>query len=119
MSTDFSEMWSQGCPVSPQWDCELELDSDDDNENENENNDSYEAGDSAAERGLKDYISEVSESSLWDSICDYLSPADVLVLRTAGPKWNNAKLYGKFQQLDARIASALNKISKTPSTRRR
>ena len=41
----------------------------------------------AAESGPKDYISKVSESSLWASIRDYLAPPDVLVMRTAGPKW--------------------------------
>ena len=49
--------------------------------------------------GPKDYISEESESSLWASIRDYLTPPDVLVMRTAGPKWNNAKLYGEFGAL--------------------
>ena len=32
----------------------------------------------------KDYISEVSESSLWASIRHYLTPSDILVFRTAG-----------------------------------
>ena len=55
--------------------------------------------DSAAESGTKDYINEVSESSWWALIRDYLTPPDVLVMRTAGPKWNNAKLYGEFAAL--------------------
>ena len=59
----------------------------------------YEACDSAAESGPKDYISEVRESSSWASIRDYLTAPDVLVWRTAGPKWNNAKLYGEFAAL--------------------
>ena len=42
--------------------------------------------------GPKDYISEVRESSLWASIQDYLTPLDVLSTRTAGLKWNCAKL---------------------------
>ena len=54
---------------------------------------------SAAESGPKDYISEVSESSLGASIRDYFTPSDILVLRTAGSKWNNAKLYGEFAAL--------------------
>ena len=62
-------------------------------------NDSCEAGDSADEGGPKDYISEVSESSLWASIRDYVAPPDVLIMRTAGPKWNHAKLYGEFASL--------------------
>ena len=36
-----------------------------------------------AQSGPKDYISEMSESALWASIRDYLTPPDVLVLRTA------------------------------------
>ena len=99
MSPDLGEMWRQGYPVSPQWEGGLELDSDDDNENENENNDSYEAGDSADEGGPKDYISEVSERSQWASIRDYLTPPDVLIMRTGGLKGNRAQLYGKFAAL--------------------
>ena len=45
------------------------------------------------------YISEIRESSLWASIRDYLTPLDVLATRTAGLKWNCAKLYGKFAAL--------------------
>ena len=55
MSLDLGEMWRQG---SPQREGELELGSDD------ENDDSYVAGDSDDNVGPKDYISEVSESSL-------------------------------------------------------
>ena len=40
----------------------------------------------AAEVGAKDNISEVRGSSLWASLRDYLTPADVLVLRAAGAK---------------------------------
>ena len=53
----------------------------------------YDETDDAAE-GPKDYISDVRESSLWASLRDCLTPANVVVLRTAGPKWYNAKLYG-------------------------
>ena len=53
----------------------------------------------AAEECAKDYISDVRESSLWVSLRDCLSPADVLVLRTAGPKWYNAKLVDEFAEL--------------------
>ena len=48
------------------------------------------------ESSPKDYVSEVRESSLWASIRDYLTPLDVLAMRTAGLKWNCAKLYGEF-----------------------
>ena len=41
-------------------------------------------------------ISEERESSLWTSIQDYLTPLDVLATRTAGLKWNCAKLYVEF-----------------------
>ena len=95
MSSVLGEMWRQGYPVSPQWEGELELDADVENENENENDDSYVAGDSTDEGGPKEYISEVSESSLWASIRDYLTPPDVLIMRTAGSKWNHA-MYGKI-----------------------
>ena len=76
----------------------MELDSDTDYEDENEDEDdgSHDEFDSAAESGPKDHISEVSESSLRASIRDYLAPSDILVLCTAGSKWNNAKLYGEF-----------------------
>ena len=29
----------------------------------------------------------------------FLFPPDILAMRTAGPKWNNAKLYGSFADL--------------------
>ena len=61
-----------------------------------EKDDRNAAGDGDDEGGPKDCISEVSESSLWVSIRDFLTPPDVLIMRTAGPKWNQAKLYGKF-----------------------
>ena len=79
----------------------LELDSDNHYEHENEYEDdgSCEEFDSDAESGPKDYISEVSESSMWVSIRDYFTPSDVLFLRTAGSKWNNAKLYGEVAAL--------------------
>ena len=98
VSPDLGEMWRQGYPVSPQWEGELKMDSDVENENENENDDSDEAGDSADD-GLKDYLSQVSDSLLWFSILDFLTPSDVLILRTAGPKWNHAKLYWIFAAL--------------------
>ena len=34
--------------------------------------------------------------SHWDFIRDFLLPPDILAIRTAGPKWNHAKLYGLF-----------------------
>ena len=64
--------------------------------------DRFEVSDNA-EGDPKEYISEVRESSLWVSVRDCLTRADVmvlrLVLRTAGSKWNNAKLYGEFAAL--------------------
>ena len=39
------------------------------------------------------------ESSLWAPLCDCLTLADVLVMRSTGSKWNNAKLYGEFAAL--------------------
>ena len=59
--------------MSPQWEGGLELVSDNDYEDENEYEDdgSYEEFDGDAERGPKDYISDVSETSLRASIRDY------------------------------------------------
>ena len=52
---DFGEMWRQGFPVSPQWEGDLELGSDDRNA----------PGYSDDESGpKKDFVSEVSETSL-------------------------------------------------------
>ena len=48
--------------------------------------------DENVESGPKDYISEVSESALWASIRDYLTPPDVVVVRTTGLKWTCAKM---------------------------
>ena len=94
MSPDLGEMWRQGYPVSPQWEGELELDSASDYDNVNEEVDSSVTHDHATESGPKDYTSAVRKCSLWILIRDSISPPDVLVLRTAGSKWNNAKLYG-------------------------
>ena len=101
MSPDLSSTWHQGRPLGPQWEGGLELNFDNDWEDgiEYEDDGSYEEFDSDAEKGAKDYISEVRESSLWVSLRDCLTLADVLVLRTAGSKWNNAKLYGAFVAL--------------------
>ena len=92
MSPDRGEMWRQGYLESPQWEGELELGTDDDDDRDN-------VGESGDGDGLKDYISEVSESPLWVSIRDFFTPPDVLLMRTAGPKWNPAKLYGSFSAL--------------------
>ena len=35
----------------------------------------------------------------WDVTSDFLFPPDMLAVRTAGPKWNHAKLYGSFAAL--------------------
>ena len=47
--------------------------------------------DSDAEKGAKDHISVVRESSLGAPLRDCITPADALVLHT-GSKWNFAKL---------------------------
>ena len=52
--------------------------------NENENIDSNEANFCACEGCPKCFINEVSESSLLESIRDYFTPPDVLLMRTAG-----------------------------------
>ena len=41
----------------------------------------------------------MSDSPPWVSIRDFLTPPDILVVRTAGPKWNHAKLFGSFAAL--------------------
>ena len=88
MSPDLGDMWRQWHPLSPQWEGELELGVDDD------------LSDNACERGddegLKDHLSETSESPLWVSILDFLTPLDVVFMRTGGPRWNHGKLYGSF-----------------------
>ena len=48
---------------------------------------------------MRDYINVMKEYSLWILIRDSLCPPDILSLRTAGRKWNNAKLYGEFAAL--------------------
>ena len=98
MPPDLGDTWHQGLPMNPQWEGGLELNSDNDYEDENEDEDygSYEEFDSDAESHPKDYIGEVSESSLWASTPDHFTPPDILVLRTAGSKWNNAKFTGNL-----------------------
>ena len=39
------------------------------------------------------------ENSQWAPLCDCLTAADVLVLRTAGSKWYDAQLCGEFAAL--------------------
>ena len=43
-----------------------------------------------------DYLSQVRDSAVWISIRDFLFPPGILAMRTAGPKWNQTKLYGSF-----------------------
>ena len=74
-------------------------DSNNENENENDEDGNYKELDSVAAGEARDYVSEVRESSLWAPLCDCLSPAHVLVVRTAGSKWYNAKHYGEFAEL--------------------
>ena len=72
--------------MSPQWEDGLELDVDNDCEDETDHVVDGKYDDGAAENGAKDHISEVREGSLWVSLRDCLSPADVLVLRAAWVK---------------------------------
>ena len=48
---------------------------------------------------MRDYISVIRECSLWILIRDSLCPIDILSLRTAGRKWNNAKVCGEYAAL--------------------
>ena len=70
MSPDLSDTWHQGLPMSPQWKGGLRLDFDNDCEDETDHevDGRYDEIDSAAEKGAKDYISEVRESSIWISL---------------------------------------------------
>ena len=43
-----------------------------------------------------DYLNQMRDSPVWITIRDSLLPSDMLAMRTAGPKWNHAKLYGFF-----------------------
>ena len=91
MSPDLGDIWRQWHPVSPKWEGELELGFDEDI--------SDNAGERGDDEGLKDHLSETSESPLWVSILDFLTLLDVLVMRTAGPRWNHAKQYGSCAAL--------------------
>ena len=46
-----------------------------------------------------DFLSQVRDSPVWITIRDFLLPPDILTMRTAGPKWNHAKLCGFFAAL--------------------
>ena len=83
LSPDLGDMWHHGYLVSPQWEGRLELDSANDSDN------------GAMEKGMRDYISVTRKCSLWILIRDSLCSPDILSLRTAGRKWNNAELYGE------------------------
>ena len=37
---------------------------------------------------LEDHLNQVNDSPLWVLVRDYLTPADILVMRTTGLKWN-------------------------------
>ena len=43
--------------------------------------------------GQEDCLTHVKESPLWVLVRDFLSSANVLEMRTAGLKWNTARLY--------------------------
>ena len=89
MSPDLGDTWRQGMSMSPQWEGDVILDSDDNSENTAEDecddwsNEELECG---AEGEARDYFSEVRKTSSRAPLCDCLTPADVLVLRTAGPQ---------------------------------
>ena len=87
--------------MNPQWEGGLELNFGNNSEDgtDHEVDGRYDDTGGAGEEGPKDYISDARESSLWTSLRDCLTPAEVLVLRTGGPKWYNAKLYGEFAEL--------------------
>ena len=46
-----------------------------------------------------DFLRQVKDSPVWSTIRNFLLPPDILALRTAGPKWNHAELYGFFSAL--------------------
>ena len=46
-----------------------------------------------------DFLSQMRDSPVWITIRDFLLPPDMLAMRTAGPKWNHAKLCGFFAAL--------------------
>ena len=75
---------NHGYPVNPQWEGHLELDS--------VSGDDNACG--AMVHGMRNSISIIRESSLWILIQDSFCPPDVIRLRTAGWRWNNAELYG-------------------------
>ena len=96
LSSDLGDTWYHGPPMSERWAGGLDDHSANTVEEECEDWSSDELGRGVG-RAARDFISEVRESSLWAPLCD--TPADVLVLRTAGSKWYDAKLYGGFAEL--------------------
>ena len=46
-----------------------------------------------------DFFSQVGDRPVWISFRVFLLPLDIWAIRTAGPKWNDAKLYGSFAAL--------------------
>ena len=99
LSPALGEMWHHGYLVSPHWEGGLELDSASDCDNANAEVGTSAAQDHATESGPKDYMSVVRESSQRILIRDSPGPPEILVLRTAGSKWNSAKLNGEFAAL--------------------
>ena len=95
MATDSGDLWRPGCPERPEWEGELELGSADEDEVE----DNAGSADENEDEGLEDYLKQVIESPLRVLVCDFLSSADVLEMRTTGHKWNVARLYGSFAEL--------------------
>ena len=56
-------------------------------------------GNESKREGSEDYLKQVIESPLWVLVRDFLTSTDVLEIRTAGLKWNSARLYGSFTEL--------------------
>ena len=98
LSSDLGDTWHHGPPIRPRQAGGLELGTDDHTENtaeeEREDWSSEELGRGVG-RAARDYVSKLREreSSLWAPLCDCLTRADVLVLRTAGSKLYDALLH--------------------------
>ena len=74
--------------MSPQWERELELDSESDSDS------TY----GAMEHGMRDSTIIIRECSV-QVLIRVLCPHDMIRLRTAGRRWNNAELFGEFAAL--------------------
>ena len=91
LCSDMGDTWYHEPPTSPRWAGALDWLRKIIVKIRRQRNLMYWAG--GWEEQARDFISEVRESSLWAPLCDCLTPADVPVLRTAGSKWYDAKLW--------------------------